>query len=303
MKSLRKLLVLFVFFGLSATTCLAQSPTTLISTEEAQLATAAAELAPSPTPIESLASDITAPSTPQRSRLTQLLLDQPATQLSPLTALRHVMRWSVEAGVPANLLVLVLLFPLITALLAASRHIIGLEGFGLFTPALLGVSLISTGIFTGLLLFAVILSVALIARALLRGSKLPYLPRTSLIMWGVSLAVFAVLLSSPYLQIIGLDLFSLTIFPLLVLVLLSENFLSALLSGSQRKAIQLTLETSILAVISAILLQWPWLQETALLNPEITLLLIFLLNISISRYTGLRLTEFTRFRPLFDPEE
>lgn len=238
-----------------------------------------------------------------QNKLTKLLQETPVKPLSPLTFIQHAIRRAVNEGVPPNLLVLVLLFPVITAFIAASRHIIGLEGFGVYTPAVLAVTLVSTGIGTGLLLFCIILIAASVGRTVLRQFKLQYLPRTALMLWFVSLTVFGLLLVSPALTNLNINLVSVSIFPILMLVLLSENFIEAQLAGSQSRAIQLTLETMVLAVICAMIMRMSEVQRFVILYPELTIVLILLGDIAVGRYTGLRLSEFLRFKPIIDPEE
>ena len=56
--------------------------------------------------------------------------------------------------------------------------------------------------------------------------------------------------------------------------------------------------TLLIAVAAAVLMSWPWLQEVVILYPEFSLLAIFWLNFFIGRYTGFRLLEYRRFRPV-----
>lgn len=247
--------------------------------------------------------DITAPSGQVKSRLARLLDENPIESLSPINFVQHGIRNAVNEGVPANVLVLLLLFPMIASLIAVSRHLIGLEGFGVYTPAVLSVALLSTGIVTGLLLFTVILVLVTVGRGFVKHLKLQYLPRTALLLWFVSLGAFALMLVSPFLLRIGIDLITITIFPLLVLILLSENFTEVTFSSSQSRAIELTLETIALAVVSALMIRTEAIQNMVILNPEITILFVLIVNILVGRYTGLRVSEYFRFKPILDPEE
>lgn len=238
-----------------------------------------------------------------KSRLRQHLENNPPQELNITNFVQHAIRNAVEQGVPSNVLVLLLLFPVVASMIAASRHIIGLEGFGVYTPAVLAVALLSTGIITGLLLFVVILVAASIGRSIFRKFHLQYLPRTALTLWLVSLTVFGVLLISPYFMSTGINLLALSIFPILVLILLSENFIEAQLSGSQYRAFELTAETMFLAVIAALFMQTEAVQFFVIVNPEITILAVLIVDIIVGRFTGLRLAEYLRFKPILDPEE
>jgi len=247
--------------------------------------------------------DITESSGPAKGRLAQLLDSNPIAPLNPTNFLQHAIRRAVDQGVQANVLVLILLFPVIASFIAASRHIIGLAGFGVYAPAILAVALLSTGIITGLFLFISILLVASVGRSVIKRFKLQYLPRTALLLWVVALSVFGLLLASPYFLRINLDLITLNIFPILVLVLLSENFVEATQTGSESKAIELTLETILLAVISALFVRTKLVQDFVILHPELTILAVLVIDMAVGKYSGLRLTEYFRFKPILDPEE
>lgn len=280
----------------------ATASATPTATEEAHLATASAAVVQQKVE-EKKEQDITEGGGQIKSRLRQHLEDNPPQPLNITNFVQHAIRAAVEQEVPSNVLVLLLLFPVVASLIAASRHIIGLEGFGVYTPAVLAVALLSTGIITGLVLFVIILIAAMAGRALFRTFHLQYLPRTALILWLVSLTVFGILLISPYIFTAGINLFALSIFPILVLILLSENFIEAQLSGSQYRAFELTAETMFLAVVAALFMQAEAVQFFVIVNPEMTILSVLIVDILVGRFTGLRLAEYLRFKPILDPEE
>ena len=72
---------------------------------------------------------------------------------------------------------------------------------------------------------------------------------------------------------------------------------------SQSRAIELTIETLVLAIGSALFMRMSLVQETVILHPEITIVGVAILDIAVGRYTGLRITEFFRFKPIMDEEE
>jgi hypothetical protein len=99
---------------------------TLTATPDAALATPSAEI------IEKIQQnkdqDITETSGKQQDKLAAYLDQNPASPLSWNNVLEHAIRHAIRNGVPASTLVLVLLFPLIASIIAASRHVIGLRG-------------------------------------------------------------------------------------------------------------------------------------------------------------------------------
>lgn len=242
--------------------------------------------------------DITDPEGKTKDKLVAYLENHPPGPLTWNNFLQHAIRSAVSAGVPANVVVIVLLFPLIAALIAASRHVIGLRGFGIYIPAVLSVALVSTGIIEGLLIFVAIVATALLTRKYLKKTALSYLPRTALLLWTVSLGILGLLLAAPYFSLV--TLMSVNIFPILILVLLSENFLDALLKTKPADATALTVETLALGFISSLILQLEMVQQFALLEPELLIIGIALFNVLVGKFAGLRLTEFLRFRSIIE---
>src|SRR5690606_18973762 len=121
-------------------------------------------------------SDLTEPQGVARGKLEQYVLEEITGPLTFTNFIQWSIRSAVMEGVPANTIVLVLMFPLVTAIIAASRHLVGLRGFGIFTPALVAVGFLATGLTAGFILFFTILLIATVARVAIRRLKLPYLP-------------------------------------------------------------------------------------------------------------------------------
>lgn len=240
--------------------------------------------------------DITERTSAVKGRLEGYLDEKEIGKLNWNNWLQQAIRQAVSKGVSANTIVLVLLFPLVAGLIAAARHLIGLTGFGIFVPAMLSVAFVATGIKVGIIMFAVVFLGASFARKATERLKLQYLPRMALMMWLVSAAVLAVLLGAVNINLGSLS--AVSIFPILILMLLSENFIEVQTGKSRHEATLVMLQTIVMAIIGAMVLKANWVQKLVLLNPEISLLTIALLDIYVGRYTGLRALEMWKFRKL-----
>lgn len=243
-------------------------------------------------------SDLTETGGKQKDKLAAFLDDNPPEPLAWNNFIQHAIRYAVNEGVPVNTLVLVLLFPMVASLIAASRHMIGLRGFGVYSPAVLSVALVSTGITEGILIFLAIVGTAVLAKRIIWRLKLSYLPRTAMLLWMISLGILGILFIAPSINVV--TLMTVNIFPILILVLLAENFLDAQARTKQAEAIALTVETIGLAALSALLLKWEIVQKVALLEPELLIVSTALLNIIIGKFTGLRISERFRFRSIIE---
>lgn len=242
--------------------------------------------------------DITQKSSESIGPLEKILQDQSLGIVWPFNPVKYAIRGAVASGVPVNTIVLLLLLPISTFVIALSRNIVGIRGFGIFLPAALSVVFIATGPVVGIGLFLVIVTVSTLVRLVMRKLKLrlQYLPRMSFIFWAVVVATLGVLFMAPVLKFPALA--NVSIFAVLILILLAEDFIRVQLGKSIKTAITLSLETLILAFISYLFLTLKPIEQYVLLNPEISLLGIGVLDLVLGRYTGLRFMEFYRFRKL-----
>lgn len=293
---LKILFVLFIVLQVFTGKVGAQEATT------AAVATASAVASESAVVESVVKTDLTQPTDGVKSKLVKLIEEHPAGELSWNNFLRYAIERAVGKGVPANTLVLVILFPLAVTLVAASRHLIGIRGTGILTPALLSVAFLATGIWAGVILFGLILAVTILSRSLLKNFRLQYLPRVALLLWFVSAGVLAVLFGAGEW---GYDnLTSIGIFPILILMLLSETFIDLQSGRSVSEARTLVIQTVGLAIITSLILGWEMVQRAVILWPEIIFFGLAIIDIFMGKYTGLRLSEYLLFgRVVKDDEE
>lgn len=203
---------------------------------------------------------------------------------------------AINRGVSEQTIVLLLLLPLVASVVAAARHLIGFRGFGILIPMAIAVTFVASGIGTGILVFLAILVIATLSRRILRKLRLHYLPRMALLLWFVSLGVLTLIFVAPYLKLSQLT--AISIFPIVVLILLAEEFIAVQIRKSLRDAARLTLETIILALIGYLIFSLKFLKEIVLVYPHWIISIPLILNIWVGRFTGLRLLEFWRFRKI-----
>lgn len=201
----------------------------------------------------------------------------------------------VNRGVPINSIILILMLPVIATILAFARQVIGIKAFGIITPAMTTLSFLVMGLRYGLIVFIVVLLSGTVTRVILRRLRLLYLPRMALVLTSVSLSLLLVL---------GLgvatdrnSILSFSIFPALILTLLAEEFISAQFKSGPRAAFGLTGWTLVLSTTGYFIVSSEIFRTLILSFPEITLLTIPV-NIVLGQWSGLRLTEFFRFRQL-----
>lgn len=236
------ILPILLVFALATSSVSAQGTRRFVLTPSP---TSALALTPQPSPRP----DLTEKTEETIGPFEKLLRQQKLGPVWPTNPLKYAIRSAVAGEVPANTIVLLLLLPVVALVIAAFRHLIGLRGFGIFLPAALSVVFVATGPVVGIVLFLIIVLFSTIPRFILRKLKikLQYLPRMALLLWFVVLGVLGFLFVTPLLN--RPDLADVSIFPVLVLVLLAEDFSKVQIGKSAKTAINLTTETLILSLV------------------------------------------------------
>jgi len=236
--------------------------------------------------------DVTRPEGPEDDQALLLFKQRPADKLSLTNVMAFLIQASVKSGVPSRTIILILLLPMLATIIAFIRHVIGLPSIGMLVPVALSITLLSTGITAGLILLATIIFGSTVARILLKKLRIMQLPKMAFSMFIVSFFLFLVLTVSAMGGILVVK--QLSIFPVLLLILLSEQIISVQQERSAQEMIIISMVTFAIGILGFLLLSSIYLRNTILLYPEFTLLLIPL-NIIIGRYFGLRLMEYFRF--------
>lgn len=204
----------------------------------------------------------------------------------------------VVQGVPLQTVTLLLMLPVVATLVAFFRQVIGIKAFGIYTPSIITFALLAfdpNGIKYGIAIFASIILVGMVSRFILKRFRLLYLPRVAITLAIVSLSILGILILGGSLQRTGLA--SISIFPLLIMITLSEKFVAAQIEKGNRVAFILAVETLVISVIGYYLVRWNAL-TTLLLSYPWLVLFTFIINFSLGKWTGLRLTEYFRFRKI-----
>jgi len=228
-----------------------------------------------------------------QSRLVEVLNRQEVGNWNGINTFRKMIRWAIERGVPASTMVLVFLLPLIATIVSILHYIFGLTGYGIFTPTMMAVTFLNTGIAGGLLLFVAILAMSLLGRMLTARLKLHYWPSRSINLTFVSLVAALLMFVTSNLKFI--DISQISIFPIMFMVMLAEDFVRTQLAKSKKEAKKLTIGTLLLSIFGAVIMNVSFVQEKVLLFPEVTILLVLVVNLWVGSYQGIRFSEFKRF--------
>jgi len=209
-----------------------------------------------------------------------------------------LVQFCIEQGVPVQTVLMLLMLPLVATLVAFFRQVIGIKAFGIYTPSIVTFALIAfdpNGIKYGIAIFISIILVGMISRFILKKFRLLYLPRVAITLSIVSLAILLILVIGGMYHRTGLA--SVSIFPLLIMITLTEKFISTQIEKGSKVAFILALETLIISIVGYSLISWQSLAHLLLTYPWI-IFFTFVINFSLGKWSGLRITEYFRFRKI-----
>ncbi|HBO16600.1 MAG: hypothetical protein UR69_C0002G0014 [Candidatus Moranbacteria bacterium GW2011_GWE2_35_2-] len=216
-----------------------------------------------------------------------------------------IINYFVHQGVPLETVILILMFPIIATIIAFFRQVFGIKAFGIYTPMIVTLAFMAmrinnnngfSGVKYGTIIFISVIIAGMIARYLLKKLRLLYLPRVAITLTIVSFAILAILVFGGSLQRTGLA--SVSIFPLLIMIAIVEKFVATQIEKGNRTAVLLALETLMISLVCFYLVGLNIIINMIIYHPWVVLLTIPI-NFFLGKWTGLRFSEYYRFREVF----
>jgi hypothetical protein len=206
-----------------------------------------------------------------------------------------IIQFILDQGVPKETLELLLMFPIIATIMVITRQIIGIKAFGVYTPSIVAIVLLFTGLKYGITLFITVLIIGTATRLILKKFRLLYTPRVAIMITVISISVLVVLVIGGYFKRTGFA--SVSIFPLLILISIIEKFIQVQIEKGAKTAAFLSFFTIILAIFAYYIVKVEALKQLMLTHPWI-ILLIILFNFILGKWSGLRISEYLRFKEI-----
>lgn len=188
-----------------------------------------------------------------------------------------------------------MIFPLAILIIAFVRNVIGLQTMGTFTPMLLAMALVKTGLVPGLICFAIIIAIGLAIRALFSKLNLLLVPR-------ISAVVICVILIIQAMTVYGYNLntnitASAASFPIIIMAWVIERASITWEEEGPFNAGRQVIFSLIAAILTYFIICNETIRYIMFAFNELNLVILFLVML-LGTYTGYRLTELKRFRPL-----
>ena len=185
--------------------------------------------------------------------------------------------------------------PVGIALLVFLRQFVGVNTLGTFMPVLIGIAFRETALVNGILLFSLLVALGLALRFYLERLQLLLVPRLAVVLIFIVMAMAAItILLTGANQSIGL---SISLFPMVILTMTIERMSIVWEETSASEAIKQGLGSLAVASIAYLAMSNAQIEYLMYQFPELLLVLMGLC-VLMGRYTGLRLSEYWRFRDL-----
>lgn len=187
------------------------------------------------------------------------------------------------------------IFPLAILIIVLMRNVIGLKTMGTFTPMLISMSLIKTGLLPGLICFGVLISVGLLLRFILSKLNLLLVPRIS------SVVIFVIIIMQIF-TVIGYQ-FKLNIaqsavfFPIIITAWIIERASITWEEDGPINAGKEIFYSVIVAIVTYFVISSEYIRHIMFAFNELNLVIFFVVML-LGTYTGYRLVELKRFKPL-----
>jgi hypothetical protein len=186
-----------------------------------------------------------------------------------------------------------LLLPVAALIVCVFRNLVGLNSFGTFAPALVGLAFRDLRALPGMLVFASILLVGWLIRRVLDYYHLLQVPRVAVMLSFVVGLLIATLVAANLENLPATEF--IPFFPMVILTGMIERFWTLETEDSTASSFKTLASTLGIAAAIALLLNLPGLAYHLFCFPE-TLGIVVALQLLIGRYTGYRLSELFRFR-------
>jgi len=204
-----------------------------------------------------------------------------------------------KAHISLNLLRIILLLPVGVLVVVLCRNVVGMTTFGTFHPALMAAAFRETGLLWGIALYVCLLLLGSVFRRLLDRVQLLHTPRLLIVL----VFVVAFMLVATYVSVAmgNITAANVSLFPLAILTLTVESFFMKAVETGRLQALWTLVQTLLVATVAYVTMSSFALQSVIFVFPE-TLLAVVAASLVVGRWTGMRLSEYYRFRLLWADE-
>ena len=196
------------------------------------------------------------------------------------------------------ILSVILLIPLGAFVTSLFQVMIGLRTIGTFSPTLIALSFVMADWRTGVAVFAFVIVLGLMSRAMIDQLKLLMVPKLSFMLTCVVVALVFTISVLDYLRLTPSP--NAVLLPMVILTMTIERFYVATAEEGIASALNLLMNTVLVSFFCFVTLGWRQVGQIVLAFPEVHFFTLAAI-VFLGRYNGYRLAELWRFRDLRTP--
>ena len=220
------------------------------------------------------------------------VINKERTNDYPVFAALNIWELMDEAGIPKDMMKVLLLLPFGAFLVAIFKNVIGLKTYGVFLPVLISLSLLETGLAPGLVLFTLLIGVVALINFPLELWGIQYNSKIASMLIAV---VVVALISIKILHFTGwLEASAPLFFPIIILTIVSERVARKIEEEGTKASIELYATTLIVTTLIYFVLSSETILDFVMTFPEV-ILSVAGLNLLLGKWIGLRVMEYYRF--------
>jgi len=225
-----------------------------------------------------------------------------SSKLSPKSALHTTENNPLEimdlTRLPMSMhpiLSVILLIPLGALVTALFQVMIGLRTIGTFSPTLIALSFVMADWRTGVAIFALVIALGLISRAMIDRLKLLMVPKLSFMLTLVVVTLVFTISVLDYLRLTPSP--QAVLLPMVILTMTIERFYVTTAEEGLTSALHLLLNTVLVSFVCFVTLGWRQVGQIVITFPEVHFFTLAAI-VFLGSYNGYRLAELWRFRDL-----
>lgn len=217
------------------------------------------------------------------------------SQISKIFILSNFISKLINEWISLNAIYMILCLPFIAFIVVFFRQVIWLSSFWVYIPTITALSFFILWIKLWLIIILFVVFLSYLIRNIINKIELPFVPQVALMLSLISLSFFFLFWISISFKVnIPIEL---AIFPMLVISTIAEKFIWSQSAEWMKWALLNMFQTILISVIWFLFVNMQSIHNLIISIPELVLVPL-ILTILIWKFTGLRISEYIRFKTL-----
>jgi len=214
----------------------------------------------------------------------------------------EITQWLINTGIKEETLTVLVAICILATIVSIARYIFGTKSFGIYAPIILAIAYSYSGLKYGLAITGIVVISTLITYSILKKIRMHYITRMATNYTVIAMALIAfIILANKY----NLGFENINQVPALALasiIALSDFFTKQQIKKSLKSTILILTSTILIAAIGWFIITRAFVSQY-LAHQILVIPTLFLVNLLIGQFSGLRIKDRIRFRNVIKEED